>query len=632
MNAYFSIYTERLSKYAFMFAAAFIITYLLTPLIRRLALAAGMVDTPGGRKIHERPTPRAGGVAIFLAFHATYLAGTACGWIDANSALNFGWWRGFLVASAAILLIGLTDDWRSLPPLLKLAGQVAAALFIFLNGSRIESIHGVTLPVWLDLPLTVFWIIVITNAFNLIDGIDGLASGLAIIAAAGLGVSFVIRRNPPDTLAMLALAGACLAFLRYNFYPAKVFLGDSGSMFIGFTLACVPLVTGGKSTFVATVAMPLLAFGIPLFDTILAIWRRSLRRFFPHILPEGNGSTIVSADREHLHHRILGLGLDQRKVAGLLYGLSAALVVVGLLALLFHTRALGIFLIAFLVGAYIIARHLARVELWDTGRVILAGLNRPSRVVVIFLLYPVWDLCCLAISLLLATWLFRPVVVPDLAWNAWLTSLPLWISPVFLVLCAARTYNRVWSLARFSDYLVIGAALVFGMVLTLGIALVTSPEPRGIIAGRALIFGSFSILLIVGGRIAVRGTREFIAFALARYGQHNAAVPRVLVYGAAAGWLGVLNEEPWPDGPRHSRQVVVGLLDDDRNLRFRSVGGYPVLGNLNDLPKILERHRVDKLILAAPLAAEQLKIVRTLAAERNIEVVKAVLREEPAAG
>ena len=247
------------------------------------------------------------------------------------------------------MLIGLWDDRFGMPAAVKLAGQAAVGGLAYMLDMHLGAFFGIALPVWIDLPATVFWFVAFINAFNLIDGMDGLATGLAAIAAFGLAGVFLIGSEPGDCLVMLALLGACLGFLRFNFNPAQIFLGDTGSMFLGCTLAALALNTSTKSTTLMALVVPLLAVGIPMFDTFLAVWRRVARKF----LEQDGGSAVFGADIDHLHHRLLKTGLSQRRVAALLYAGSFVLVGVALLAMLFTSSALGIYMIAFVVGVYI---------------------------------------------------------------------------------------------------------------------------------------------------------------------------------------------------------------------------------------------------------------------------------------
>lgn len=361
-----------LDKYLAVFLTGFFVTYFLTPLARTVARRWGIVDIPDERRPHQQPTPRGGGIAVVIGAHAACLVALALPWARYARSLDLVWWEHFVGASLVLLIVGVTDDICGVRPWLKLIGQAAAATLIFESGTKISSVAGVELPGALSYALTVLWLIAIINAFNLIDGLDGLACGLAIISALGLSGVLVLMRSPGDALVLLGLAGSCLAFLRFNFHPASVFLGDTGSMFLGFMLGTVSLQTLSQSTFMLAFATPLFVLGVPIFDTLLAVWRRSARRWLFGRAANGvsPATGIMRADVEHLHHRLLKAGLNARRVATLLWIANGLLVAFGLLITSFQSHAIGIFLIALMGALYVTLRHVGRHR---TGR------HRPGR-------------------------------------------------------------------------------------------------------------------------------------------------------------------------------------------------------------------------------------------------------------
>ncbi len=299
-------------------------TVALTPLAKRLAFALGAVDHPGGRqKTHERQIPRLGGVAIFLS---VILSLTAASLIFPKGIprLGSGALLGLLVGSGCIFLLGVYDDMRGANAPTKLALQVAAAGLLYFSGVRILAISThfgwmVTLGV-LSLPFTVLWLVGLTNGMNLLDGIDGLATGVAAIAT--LTILLVALGNGRTQISLIAAAllGSLLAFLLFNFHPAQIYLGDCGAMFLGFLLAAISVLGNQKSASAVAMGVPIIALGIPIFDTVLALVRRLLR-----------GKHPFQGDRDHLHHRLLALGLSQPRVAIMLYAVSGLLAVMALL-------------------------------------------------------------------------------------------------------------------------------------------------------------------------------------------------------------------------------------------------------------------------------------------------------------
>ncbi|MCK5528293.1 MAG: undecaprenyl/decaprenyl-phosphate alpha-N-acetylglucosaminyl 1-phosphate transferase, partial [Kiritimatiellae bacterium] len=266
------------AKYFLVLFGAGVLTYVLTPLFRKFAWSIGLIAEPGGRRIHAKSTPLTGGIALFLGMHLACIPIFCCSyWGELDGHMNVHWWFVLLALSSVLLLLGILDDKLELRASIKFIGQVAVAVAAYFSGVHIGTLSGIELHPVLDMLLTVFWFVGFMNAFNLIDGMDGLAAGLGAIAATGMAAIFIYRGYPSNTLIMLALTGSCLAFLRYNFSPATIFLGDSGSMFIGFTLAFVALLTNSKSTTLAAIGIPMLAIGVPILDTLLAVWRRSIR-------------------------------------------------------------------------------------------------------------------------------------------------------------------------------------------------------------------------------------------------------------------------------------------------------------------------------------------------------------------
>ncbi len=595
-----------LTKYLAVWSAAYLVTFLLTPLVRSLAKRVGAVDVPDERRTHQTPTPRGGGLALVLGFYAALFVAFGIPWEWSAGALGTTWYQHFLVASGVLALVGLVDDIRGLKPLIKLFGQMVAASLMFASGHGMGQLLGFELPLAVDFVVTLFWFVALTNAFNLIDGLDGLATGLALIAGIGLMGAFFIRRAPSDALVMVGLAGACLAFLRYNFHPASIFLGDTGSMFLGFTLASISVATGSKGTFLASLGVPLLAVGIPVFDTILAIWRRSVRAFSGGTDSGVSRSKgLMQPDAEHLHHRLKRRGLSQYQVAVVLYVVNGLLVLTGLVTLVFRDQALGVFLLAFVVGSYVLVRHLAEVELWDTGRAIIRGLSRPQQKVAAFLFYPVSDVIILIASLGGAIALLHMLQPAGKIWETWISAIPIWVAPAFLAFCFARIYSRVWSLARAVDYLHLTISLFISAIVSLGISALLHPADWHRALVLLFIYAGIANVLVLGSRIFYRGLLEGLtAWSERQYYRRGGVVTRVLLYGSGARCLLYLRDRGISAYGATSRRMVVGIVDDDTNLRFRLVGGYAVLGTGDEIPELVENYRVDEIVITTQLRDE----------------------------
>jgi len=576
------------------------VTYLLTPVVRSIAIKFGVVDLPDARRPHKRLTARGGGVAVVLGVHAACLAAVLFPGPKLAGALDFMWWQKFALASLVLLVVGVIDDVRGMRPLIKLGGQIAAALIMWFSGTRFGLLLGYNLPASVDCALVVIWLVAIVNAFNLIDGLDGLASGLAIISAVGLCGILLMQQIPGEVLLLLGFIGACLGFLRYNFNPASIFLGDTGSMFIGFTLGVVSLQTFNKNTFLISMAIPIMVLGVPIYDALLAIWRRSVRSW----VSGKNGGTkrgIMQPDVEHLHHRLSKSGLSTKRVATFLYLLNGGLVVFGLAIMLFQSHAAGIFLIALLAGVYVLMRQLAVIELRETGSAILTGLRRPTHSTFKALAYPAWDMIWLAGSLAVIMWAVEGQRVDF--WHSWFVDLPIWVTPTFSLLALSRTYVTYWPRARLRDVLMVLFWLQTGIIFSLGLALIIDPESGSTWLLRAVLVAGISHPVIVTSRLIDRCIEELVLW-LKRQGDAVGEPERVVLYGAGVRAQLFLKDRAMTTIKKPDGRQILGFVDDEKGLHFQWVYGFLVLGGLKELPLLIERQRVSRVIIVSNLLPE----------------------------
>lgn len=298
-----------MKTYIYAFIVALLISYILTPFVKRLAWLVGAVDIPRDeRRVHTKPIPRIGGLAIYIAFIVTVL-------ITMPVTDNI---KGVIIGGTLITILGILDDIYHLPAKIKLLGQMAAAGILIYFGIKVE---WVTNPlgdmVYLgkfSIPITIFWIVGVTNTLNFIDGLDGLAAGIASIASFTLMLVALNEGLGSVVILTAALAGGAVGFLPFNFNPAKIFMGDTGAMFLGYVLAAISVVGAIKSATAIALVVPILALGLPIFDTAFAILRRAI-----------NGYPVMKADKDHLHHRLLAIGLTQRQTVLIMYSINAAL-------------------------------------------------------------------------------------------------------------------------------------------------------------------------------------------------------------------------------------------------------------------------------------------------------------------
>ena len=605
--------------YITVFLTALVVTYLLTPLIRELACRFGVMDLPDERRPHKHPTARGGGLAVVLGVNAASLVALAFPADTRPGGFDLHWWLGFAPASLILLVVGLVDDIRGLRPWKKLLGQTTAAVLICLSGTRFGKLFGFELPPLLDGVLVVVWIVAVINAFNLIDGLDGLASGLAVISATGLCGILVLGHLSGPIIVLVALAGACLAFLRYNFHPATIFLGDTGSMFIGLVLGVVALQTFTKNTFFLSMTIPMLVLGVPIYDTLLAIWRRSVRRLVNGQEPGGAGKRtgIMQADLDHLHHRLLKSGLSTRRVATILCIINGGLVGFGLLMATFKSHAYGIFLLALLAAVYVLLRRMAVIELRDTGKMLLTGLRRPTHSQLKALAYPVWDMVCLAGALAFGMRMFEPQKVAF--WHSWFLDLPVWVTPTFSLLAMSRTYVTVWTRARILDVLMLLFTIQAGLLLSLGIALLIDPYNVSTWLLRVLVIGALAHPAIIGARVFYRCIEEIVHF-LKSTSDPNADMERVVLYGAGGRCQLFLRERGFNDSVSFDGRTIVGLIDDEPSLHFNWVHGHMVLGGLRDLPQLIPRHRIGGIVITATLKPEARSAIQEMALQYHLHL------------
>ena len=330
----------RMGDYAILYIIAFVLAFLIaffaTPFAKRIAFKVGAIAKPRKRDMHTKPIPRMGGIAIFAGFMITFLMVV---WY--LPIVNLKQVIGIFLGCGIIFLLGVFDDIYELPAKPKFLIQILAATIVALCDIRIDFF---TIPFigdseqyihFLAIPATVIWIVAITNAVNLIDGLDGLAAGVSSIASLCLMVLSIYAGYPPGALLTATLAGACMGFLPYNFNPASIFMGDTGSTFLGFTLGITSVMGLLKGYTVATIFIAVLVLGLPIFDTAFAILRRFLA-----------GKPIMSPDRGHLHHRLVDNGYTQKQAVVTLYGISGIL---GLSAIAFFNRDLKFALLVFLM-------------------------------------------------------------------------------------------------------------------------------------------------------------------------------------------------------------------------------------------------------------------------------------------
>ncbi|EFR32639.1 glycosyltransferase, group 4 family [Peptoniphilus harei ACS-146-V-Sch2b] len=329
-------------KYIIPFLAAFILTFIQMPFTIKIAKKKGFLDVPKDeRRVHKKPIPVGGGIAMVISVSILMVY-----FLPINKNLIMA-----LIASLIIAISGLYDDKEGLSPKLKFLFQILAAVILIIGGMKIEfftnpfdSHDALLILNILSIPVTIFWVCGITNTINLIDGLDGLASGVSMICAISMFfITYKMGRYDVSLVCAL-VAGACLGFLPFNFNPAKIFMGDTGALYLGFMLSYISISGFLKQAAILMIFVPVLILGVPVFDTAFAMVRRKL-----------SGKSMVEADKGHLHHRLLKMGLNQRQTVVILYSISAIFGVLANLISRFHSSialviSIGVLLIIIATG------------------------------------------------------------------------------------------------------------------------------------------------------------------------------------------------------------------------------------------------------------------------------------------
>jgi UDP-GlcNAc:undecaprenyl-phosphate GlcNAc-1-phosphate transferase len=550
-------------------AASAMLAYALSPFAARLAIRLGAIDHPGSRKVHTAPIPRLGGLAVItataLVVGGAVLAGHAA-WLpprDFAIGLGLGW--------LPILAVSVADDIRGVPARTKLTAHAAGAAIAVISGVSLGAdVHLFGTPIHLGVlaaPLSILWIVGVTNAFNIIDGLDGLSAGLAFISAISLAAVFLLVGIHETATAALVLAGALLGFLPYNLHPARLFLGDTGATAIGFALAGLALRGGSTLSSGFAVLIPVLVMGLPVADTLVSIARRVVSRL------ERSGGSVFTADGRHIHHRLLALGLDHRAAVAVLYGAGVCLSAAAFLSLLMTTRETALLLFAIVVAGMVGLQRLG----YDEFAIIRRGtvlrmydapvLRRSMFVVFVDIVLVVAGAYC-AVGLKTDEWhagLTRDAVLSVASVMAPLTVLVFW---------RAGLYRGSWKLASIDDYVRAGGATLG--VVPVGLFLQAIRRDMELPVSLIGIYALVSVLLLVGTRASYRillnSTRR----------ANRGGIP-VLIYGAGNRGAAVVRE--LFDNPGTGLRPM-GFLDDDLAKKGRIVSGLPVLGPGRDLETI----------------------------------------------
>jgi UDP-GlcNAc:undecaprenyl-phosphate GlcNAc-1-phosphate transferase len=584
-----------------------LLSYALTPAARRLAIRVGAIDQPGPRKIHSTPMPLLGGLAVLFAAAGVFAIVSLLAPVHAHvlpPELLFAVAAGLV----PITITSFFDDIRPQRAIVKFSAHLTGATIAVALGIRLKpDIHFLGQQVhigWLAIPISVLWLAGITNAFNLIDGLDGLSAGLALISVASLAAVSIVTRHYEMAGAALVLGGALVGFLPFNLYPAKVYLGDTGATAIGFFLGALTLSGGSTTSAGLAVVLPIVVLGIPLADTLLSMMRRFARR------NAGPNSGVFAADRNHIHHRLLALGIDHRRAVLLLYGIAAVLALFGFASVFMtHQNAallLGALLIAAIVGVsklgydeFAVVKNGAVLRFYD------APVLRKSLFVVFV------DLTIIAASLYLAIGLKYDDWGVQAHRDMILGIAALLPAMTVAMFSALRIYRRSWSNASVDDVAKLTTAVLVANVLTyLTARLVTNTPPTAtLIATYTLVM----LVLVIGCRASYRVLSQWNR-------ESNSSGDLIVIYGAGRNGTMALRQIL---NSRSSSMKPIGFIDDDPQMKGRVINGYPVLGTLSDLKAVV----IDGKARGLVIASEKISSAKLKSAKEVCEASGAWMRE-----
>lgn len=608
---------------AVLFAAAFLFSSGVTRLMIFLGPKLGLMDEPDERRVHQVPIPRAGGIAIWISF-------LVFAWIarfffpEAFTEIQVRQLWAFSLSSLVLMMVGFVDDRKGMNALVKLGGQIlAACLFFYLDSTLWEfSIFGFDFPMMLAGAIFVGWCVLLINAFNLIDGLDGLCSGLVLVslfAIAGLGFA---NGAITDAVTVSLMIAAVSGFIRYNFNPAKIFLGDAGSMMLGFFLATSATHLGGERAVVGSVMLPIAIAGVPLLDVLLAVWRRSARNHLRKTNGHEKVGGVFSADKDHLHHRFLAMGFTQRRVALILQGCAVLLAALCFVPMLVGGRGLVITLCGILILGLFGLRHFARVELVQTGSLLHVAVRRRRGHAAVRALYYCYDI----LALVLAGFLAITIETNFGARNengVWSVNfLALFVVFEIVALQVLRIYRRIWSRPALREFFLVSTGLTVSALIASSVWSVSKEDVTWGDFRCGFIGAQLAMWFILIPRAFPEVIREWAVDS-----RHRKLVRKcgnrkqILVYGA--GMRGNLFLEFLKNcAPDELQEFqIAGFLDENPKLKRRTLQGFKIFGGLDDLEELSRVYPLEGIMLTiTDLPEESRNRVLAMASGLNLKV------------
>lgn len=581
------------------FLVPLVLSLFITPFVIRFAKKVGAMDAPNERKIHKFPIPRLGGLAIYISFFLSLLMyyGTGDQTMHLFSSMNPN--IGMLAVSLTlVLMLGIWDDIRPLSPGKKFIGQSLAAAIVYVAGFRISSItHPLSANLldlgMFDFPATILWVVGITNAFNLIDGLDGLAAGVAFIVSLTISTISFLKGDLAIAVMALLLAGSVLGFLRYNFNGARIFLGDSGSLFIGFLLAILSMLSSTKGSAAFSILIPVLALGLPIMDTLLSMIRRLVRSIFPEQKESksifGKMLTLFLPDRGHIHHQLIARGLSHRAAVLLLYVVSG-LFGVGAFAVT-ATNNIGAtpILVAIGIATFIGVSQLRYKEMAVLRNGILLPLYEwplmNSNLFQGFL-----DIAFIVIAYMGASYFaLRAQVLLELG-APFFNNIALVCGVQLGLFYLSGLYKGTFRQLGIADILKIFKTVTLSVLVTWVVLAFFAPSSIIVNFNLMILDFYFLLSLVLGARVSFH-----VLNYLSRL-EHNSKKKKALIYGAdARGALisqQILNDEKLNLCP-------IGFLDENPRLERKRLNGYPIFGGHWKLRRLSNKMHIDEVIITS---------------------------------
>ena len=611
------------------FTLAVMLSLVLSLGLNRLMLAVaphlGLMDQPGERRIHLHAIPRAGGIAIWLSFLIVIGGGLASGLVKEGGHVSWLWLRAFAAGSTVLMVAGFIDDRGGLSPWMKLGAHVLAptvcfVLFPFSIGLFPEGWSRA-----FDFAVFVIWVVVLINAFNLIDGLDGLCGGLAAVSTAALAALALTNERADAALLLLVMGGAILGFLKFNFNPARIFLGDAGSMLIGFFLATAATDAVGRKAMVGMLMLPIAVAGVPLLDVLLAIWRRGARRLIQRMRGEKVEGGIFAADKDHLHHRLLDEGGSQRKVALILQGISILLATLAFLPMMFGGRMFALSLVGFLIVVFVGVRNLARVEIEHTGNVVHLAIKLPGHRRRVAAALFVYDLLVLA-----GAGAGAVIIETNRLMRGDDPERLVRFVMVFMVLgcittLALRVHQRLWVRATMRDiislqfWLLVAAMATFTLFTLMYESLEWSALRLMLIS---YVLACYGLCL---PRVALDLLRDIGLDARHRNPKLSAEGGYGPVVVLGAGDLGtlLLNHLKSVAHDEYPGMRLLGFIDESRVLHGRQLRSFKILGGLSVVPQLVAEQGLKSIIVAIDSPRqEMLEELDHLASQHHLKIYR----------